>query len=48
MEALDLQHDSNEQYLFINSLKLTVKAVLFPNGNKYPSVPKAHAIHTKE
>lgn len=48
MEALDQQYDSNERYLFINSLKLTVKAVLFQNGNVYPSVPKAHAIHMKE
>jgi hypothetical protein len=34
--------------LFIDSSKVSLKAVLLHNGNKYPSVPLAHAVNMKE
>jgi hypothetical protein len=34
--------------LFIDSSKASLKAVLLHNGNKYPSVPLAHAVNMKE
>ena len=34
--------------LFIDSLKVSLKVVLFHNGNKFPSVPLAHAANMKE
>lgn len=37
-----------EWRLFIDSSKVSLKAVLLHNGNKYPSVPLAHATNMKE
>jgi hypothetical protein len=34
--------------LFIDSSKVSLKAVLLHNGNKFPSVPLAHAANMKE
>jgi hypothetical protein len=48
MEALFQQHDWNEWHLFIDSLRLSLKAVLLQNKNKYLSVPTAHAIYVKK
>lgn len=46
--ALGQKHDPNGWRLFSDSFKLSLKAVLVHNGNKYPSVPIAHAVHMKE
>jgi hypothetical protein len=48
MEALGHQHNTPEWRLFIDSSKVSLKAVLLHNGNKYPSVPSAHAVYMKE
>jgi hypothetical protein len=48
MEELQLEHFSGQWRLFIDSSKASLKAVLLHNGNKFPSVPLAHAVHMKE
>jgi hypothetical protein len=48
MEAIGNQHSTPEWHLFIDSSKVSLKAVLLHNGNKYPSVPLAHAVNVKE
>jgi hypothetical protein len=48
MEALGHQNNAPEWRLFIDSSKVTLKAVLLHNGNKYPSVPLAHVVNMKE
>jgi hypothetical protein len=46
-EALGQQHDPDERCVSVDYSKLTFKALLLPNGNEYPSVPAAYAIHMK-
>lgn len=41
-------HDPAEWRLFIDSSKLSLKAVLLHQGNEKPSVPVAHAVDMKE
>jgi hypothetical protein len=48
MEELQLQHAPDQWRLFIDSSKLSLKAVLLHNGNKLPSIFLAHAVHMKE
>jgi len=48
IEALGQQHDSAEWRWFINSLKVSFKAVLLLNGNKSPFVPLAYAVNMAE
>jgi len=48
MNALGIKHDRQEWRLFIDSSKLSLKAVLLHNGNQHPSMPVGHAVHTKE
>ena len=52
MNALGNKHDQQEWRLFIDSSKLSLKAVLLHNGNKQPSTPvghtHTHAVHMKE
>ena len=48
MEELNHKYDRNEWRLFIDSSKVSLKAVLLHNGNKFPSVPLAHAANMKE
>ncbi|UYV67940.1 hypothetical protein LAZ67_5002553 [Cordylochernes scorpioides] len=48
MEALGHDHDTEEWRLFIDSSNISMKAVLLHNGNKFPSVPIAHASNMKE
>ncbi|GBM19331.1 hypothetical protein AVEN_200264-1 [Araneus ventricosus] len=38
-KALELQHNPQEWRLFIDSSKVSLKAVLLHNGNKHPSIP---------
>jgi hypothetical protein len=44
-EALEHQHNTPGWRLFIDSSKVSFKAVLLYNGHKYPSVPLAHALN---
>jgi hypothetical protein len=48
MNALGMTHHPNEWRLFIDSSKLSLKAVLLHIGNKYPSIPIGHTVHMKE
>ncbi|GBN02404.1 hypothetical protein AVEN_127726-1 [Araneus ventricosus] len=47
-KALGLQHNPQEWRLFIDSSKVSLKAVLLHNGNKYPSIPVGYAVRMKE
>jgi len=48
MNALGIKHDPQEWRLFIDSSKLSLKAVLLHNGNHRPSVPVGFAVHMKK
>jgi len=48
MKYLNLNHDPTDWRLFIDSSKLSLKAVLLHNGNRLPSIPVGHAVHIKE
>ena len=48
MLALGVEHKAADWRLFIDSSMLSLKAVLLHNGNVYPSLPIAHAVHMKE
>ena len=48
LAELQLPGDNSQWRLFIDSSKLSLKAILLNNGNKFPSVPLAHAVHMKE
>jgi hypothetical protein len=45
MEELQLEHTSGQWRHFTDSYKVGLKAVLLHNGNEFPSVPVAHAVH---
>ena len=47
-KALNMSHRSDEWRLFIDSSKVSLKAVLLHNGNVLPSIPVAHAFAIKE
>jgi hypothetical protein len=48
MNSLNLEHNSTEWRLFIDSSKLSLKSVLLYNGNRLASIPIGHAVHMKE
>ena len=48
MNALGIKYDQQEWRLFIDSSKLSLKAVLLQNGNKHPYIPVGHAVDMKE
>ena len=48
MEELQLQHVPELWTFFIDSSKVSLKAVLLHNGNKRPSIPPALAVGIKE
>ena len=48
MDALGHNYNADEWRLFIDSSKVSLKAVLLHNGNKLPSIPLAHAAGMKE
>ena len=48
MEILGHEYNSDQWRLFIDSSKVSLKVVLLHNGNRFPSVPLAHAANTKE
>ncbi|GBO19990.1 hypothetical protein AVEN_258304-1 [Araneus ventricosus] len=47
-KALGLQHNLQEWRLFIDSSKVSLKAVLLHNGNKHPLFPLVYAVRMKE
>jgi len=48
MQTLNINHNPLDWRLFIDSSKLSLKAVLFHNGNTLPSNPVGHSVHNKE
>ena len=48
IKALNMNHRVDEWRLFIDSPKVSLKAVLLHNGNLLPSIPVAHAFGIKE
>jgi len=48
MEVLGHEYNPAQWRLFTDSSKLNLKVVLLHNGNKFPSVPLAHAANVKE
>jgi len=48
MEELQFEHTSVQPRLSIDSSKVSLKAVLFHNVNKFPSIPVVHAVHITE
>jgi len=48
MEVLGHEYIPDQWCLFIDSSKVSLKVVLLHNGNRFPSVPLAHAANMKE
>ena len=48
MQTLNINHNPLDWRLFIDSSKLSPKAVLLQNGNALPSIPAGHSVHNKE
>jgi len=48
MDVLGHEFNADQWRLFIDSSKERLEAVLLHNGNKFPSVPFAHAANMKE
>ena len=48
MNSLGIKYDPQEWRLFIDSSKLSLKAVLLHNGNQHPSIPVGHVVHMNE
>jgi len=48
MQTLNINHNPLDWRLFIDSPKLSLKAVLLHNGNTLPSIPGGHSVHNKE
>ena len=48
MEVLGHECNADQWRLFIDSSKVSLKVVQLHNGNKFPSVPLAHAANMKE
>jgi hypothetical protein len=48
MQTLKIDHNPLDWQLFIDSSKLSLKAVLLHNGNTLPSIPVGHSVHNKE
>ena len=48
MEVLGREYKPEQWRLFIDSSKVSLKLVLLHNGNRFPSVPLAHAANAKE
>jgi len=48
MQTLNINHIPLDWRLFIDSSKLSLKAVLLHNGNTLPSIPVGHSAHNKE
>ena len=47
MQTLNINHIPLDWRLFIDSSKLSLKAVLLHKGNNLPSIPVGHSVHSK-
>jgi len=48
MEVLGHEYNPDQWHLFIDSSKVSLTVVLLHNGNRFPSIPLAHATNMKE
>jgi hypothetical protein len=48
MEILGHEYNPEQWRLFTDSSKVSLKVVLLHNGNRFPSIPLAHAINLME
>jgi hypothetical protein len=48
MEVFSHDYNPDQWCLFVDSSKVNLKLVLLHNGNRFPSVPSAHAANMKE
>ena len=48
MQTLNIGHNLLDWRIFIDSSKLSLKAVLLHNGNTLPSISVGHSVHKKE
>ena len=48
ISRLRVNHNPLDWRLFIDSSKLSLRAVLHHNGNTLPSIPVGHSVHNKE
>ena len=48
MQTLNVNRNPLDWVLFIDSSKLSLKAVLLHNSNTLPSIPVGHSVHNKE
>ena len=48
MKVLGHEYNPDQWRLFVDSSKVSLKVVLFHNGNRFPSVSLAHAASMKE
>jgi hypothetical protein len=48
MEVLGHEYNPERRRLFIDSSKVSLKVVLLHNGNRFHSIPLAHAANMKE
>jgi len=48
MQTFNINHNPLDWRLFIDSSKLSLKAVLLHSGNALPSIPVGHSVHNKE
>ncbi|GBM63266.1 hypothetical protein AVEN_110949-1 [Araneus ventricosus] len=48
MKSFDMKYDPYEWRLFIDSSKISLKAVLLHNGNSFASLPLGHSLHLGE
>jgi hypothetical protein len=48
MEVLSHEYNPDQWRLFIDSSKVSMNVVLLHKGNKFPSIPLAHAAKMKE
>ena len=48
MQTLNINHNPLDWWLFIDSFKLSLKAVLLHNGNTLPSILIGYSVHNKK
>ena len=48
MQTLSINHIPLDWQLFIDSSKLSLKAIFLHSGNTLPSIPLGHSVHNKE
>ena len=48
MASLGISYELDKWRVFVDSSKVSLKAVLLHNGNVLPAIPLVHAFHMKE